>query len=402
MVILITILTVATFVVVDLALRLTLRRIDETKARKLRQKALDTGLRLEFTDEARSLKRVTVDRPKARILAVDDEAVILDSFRKILVLAGYSVDTVETGQEALGLVRKNDYDFVFTDLKMPGMDGLDVTKAVKHLRPDIDVAIITGYATIETAVSGMKYGAADYVEKPFTEDELVEFANRLLIRRQDRAERLASPQIHLVTPSSANLPSPAVVNVPGGVFVSNEHTWVEVGINGEGRIGLDDFFQKAVGPLDGLRLPEQGQQVRRGETLFTVERAGRSMSFAAPLSGRVTRVNHELDFHLSLMKLRPYEQGWICAVEPSDLTGDLGKLTIGADSVTWYQAHVESFHRKLAEELARHRPSEKRATKGGNGEADAAWSAFGVCFLRAGSYSTSPAPAAATPAGTAS
>ena len=63
------------------------------------------------------------------------------------MLAGFSVDTVETGQEALGLVRKHDYDFVFTDLKMPGMDGLDVTKAVKHLRPDIDVAIITGYAT---------------------------------------------------------------------------------------------------------------------------------------------------------------------------------------------------------------------------------------------------------------
>jgi CheY-like chemotaxis protein len=61
---------------------------------------------------------------------VDDEPVVLDSFRKILVLEGYSIDTVETAQEALGLVRKRDYDFVFTDLKMPGMDGLDLTKAV--------------------------------------------------------------------------------------------------------------------------------------------------------------------------------------------------------------------------------------------------------------------------------
>ena len=81
------------------------------------------GLRLEFADEAASLKRVQVDNPKARILAVDDEPIVLDSFRKILVLAGYSVDTVETGPEALALVRRNDYEFAFTDLKMPGMDG---------------------------------------------------------------------------------------------------------------------------------------------------------------------------------------------------------------------------------------------------------------------------------------
>ena len=404
MVILITILTVATFVVVDLVLRLTLRRLDEAKARKLRLKALDTGLRLEFADEAKSLKRVTVDVPKARILAVDDEPVILDSFRKILVLAGYSVDTVESGQEALSLVRNNDYDFVFTDLKMPGMDGLDVTKAVKHLRPDVDVAIITGYGTIETAVSGMKHGAADYVEKPFTEDELVEFANRLLIRRQDRLQRLSAPEIHLVTPSSANLPSPKVINVPGGVFVSNEHTWVEVGINGEGRIGLDDFFQKSVGALEGIRMPEQGQEIRRGQTLFTVEREGRWMGFASPLSGKVSRVNHELDFHMNLMRLRPYEQGWICSIEPADLTSDLDKLTIGADSMAWYQAHVESFRRRLEEELASQRPTEKRATKGGNGTAAAAWAAFGACFLREGNYSTVAAPKAETalPAGRAS
>ncbi len=77
-------------------------------------------------------------------------------------------------------MRANDYDFVFTDLKMPDMDGVEVVKAVKHLRPDVDVAVITGYATIETAVDSMRFGAVDYVQKPFTEDELVEFANKLL------------------------------------------------------------------------------------------------------------------------------------------------------------------------------------------------------------------------------
>ena len=73
------------------------------------------------------------------------------AFRKILVLDGYSVDTVETGQEALGLIQKDSTTTsCFTDLKMPEFDGLDVTKAVKHLRPDIDVIMITGYATVQS------------------------------------------------------------------------------------------------------------------------------------------------------------------------------------------------------------------------------------------------------------
>jgi CheY-like chemotaxis protein len=319
---------------------------------------------------------------KARILAVDDEPVILDSFRKILVLAGFSVDTVETGQEALSLVRKRDYDFVFTDLKMPGMDGLDVTKAVKHLRPDIDIAIITGYGTIESAVSSMKYGAVDYVQKPFTEDELVDFANQLLIRRQDRLARLTAPEIHLVTPSSSRSRSPHSINVPGGVYVSPEHSWVGIEISGQGRIGLDDFFHKMVGPPDAIELPRDGQSVRRGQPLFTVRRGNSSLTFCSPLSGRVSRVNRELEFNLDVMRVRPYEQGWICAIEPSELTADLSKMKIGADAVAWYQGQVETLRRKLAEELAANRPRPKDAHAGTEDNAEAAWEAFATCFLR--------------------
>jgi len=394
MVFLIVLLTFVVMVVVDLALRLTLKRIEATKARKERQRALDVGLRLEFADEANSLKRVEVVTPKARILAVDDEPVILDSFRKILVLAGVSVDTVENGQEALSLLRKRDYDFVFTDLKMPGMDGLDVTKAVKHLRPDIDVAIITGYGTIESAVSGMKYGAVDYVEKPFTEDELVEFANRLLIRRQDRLARLTPQEIRLVTPSSGRVASPRAINVPGGVYLSPEHTWVGVEITGEGRIGLDDFFEKTAGLPQAIELPRENAGVRRGEPLFTVRRGDCSLTFHSPLSGRVSKVNHELEFNLDMLRLRPYEQGWICAVDPSDLTADLAKMTIGADAVAWYRADVEKFRDSLAQELGASRPHEKDEHAKSEDNAVAAWRTFAACFLD-GKSATRAAPKSA-------
>jgi len=394
MVILMVALTFVIIVVVDLALRFTLKRMDEAKIRKERQRALDVGLRLEFADEAKSLKRVEVPSPKARILAVDDEPVILDSFRKILVLAGFSVDTVETGQEALSLVRTNDYQFVFTDLKMPAMDGLEVTKAVKHLRPDIDIAIITGYGTIESAVSGMKYGAVDYVEKPFTEDELIEFANRLLIRRQDRLARLTAPEIHLVTPSSGVLASARVINVPGGIYISPEHTWVSVEMTGEGRIGLDDLFHKTVGKPESIGLPKEGQQVRKGQPLFVLRRGERSLTFRSPLSGRVSNVNHELEFNLDLMRVRPYEHGWICMIDPSNLTGDLSDMTLGADAVAWYQARVETFRRKLGEEMAADHPPEEAHAAGAKANIDAAWQAFASCFLgpQAGAGAVDTAP----------
>ena len=382
MIFLMVLLTVVVFAVVDLTLRLTLKQMQATRARRERQQALDVGLKLEFADEALSLKRVEVASPRARILAVDDEPVILDSFRKILVLAGFAVDTVESGQEALSLVRKNDYDFVFTDLKMPGMDGLDVAKGVHHLRPDIDIAIITGYGTIESAVDAMRFGAVDYVQKPFTEDELVEFANRLVLRRQDRRERLTPPEIRLVTPSTAGVASPRVVNVPGGVYVSPEHSWVRIEMTGEGRVGLDDFVQKSVGPVTAIRLPEPGQVVRRGDALFALDIAGQELGFSAPLAGKIVHVNHDLDYQLDLMRLRPYEQGWICTIDPQELTADLGKLVIGADAVSWYQSEARHFTDRLTEELAAE-PAVDRKSPHPNGTAQrAACRAFAKCFLK--------------------
>jgi len=227
----------------------------------------------------------------------------------------------------------------------------------------------------------MRFGAVDYVQKPFTEDELVEFANRLLIRRQDRRERLTPPEIRLVTPSTAGLTSPRVVNVPGGVYVSPEHTWVGIEMTGEGRVGLDDFFQKSVGPVAAIELPEAGRTVRRGEPLFSLKVDGQKLAFSAPLTGKVAHVNHDLDYQLDLMRLRPYEQGWICTIDPQELTSDLEKLVIGADAFAWYQSEVRRYTDRLAEELAAEPAVDKQSPRPGEAERRAACRAFAGCFL---------------------
>ncbi len=343
MVALMVVVTVVVFIIVDLTARLALKKYQQSKERKERQQALEVGLNLDYSEEAPSLKRVEVADPKARILAVDDESIVLESFRKILVLAGFNVDTVETGKEALGLVRKNDYDFVFTDLKMPEMDGLEVTKAVKHFRPDIDVVMITGYATIDSAVDAMKFGALDYVEKPFTADELVDFARKSLIRRQDRIEKERRPKLHLVTPTSGSSVEPKTINVPAGLFISPAHSWVCLCRDGFLLLGLDDFALKILGEIDEIRPPRIGHRVKKGEVLFEVVSGTHAVSFTSPVSGVVTTVNERLFDEPELMLREPYDRGWFCGIEPSNLAEELRSLRIGAEAIEWYQEEIDRF-----------------------------------------------------------
>ncbi|MGB2906743.1 MAG: response regulator [Candidatus Aminicenantaceae bacterium] len=375
------ILTVIVFIIVDLALRKTLKAIDRRKTQKKREEALDAGLRLDYTDEALTLKRVEVDDPKAKILAVDDEAIVLDSFRKILVMGGYSIETVEKGQEALGLIQKRDYDFVFVDLKMPDMDGIEVTKAVKHLRPDIDVIVITGYASVESAVETMKYGAMDYVQKPFTEDELLDFVDKSLIRRQDRIDHNIKPQVHLITPSIDAAKSKHKINVPAGIFISPSHTWVSLELNGIVRMGIDDFAQKILGTLEGIELPRAGQKVEKGAPLFSVKKGTHQLSIPSPISGTVVSLNSELLDRIDYIQIKPYELGWICTVEPSNLPEDFQSLIIGADSVTWYQKEIDKYSEKLNQLRGSIQDKESPEEEKQRTE-DAAWQSFEQIFLQ--------------------
>ncbi len=345
---LLVVLLVVLFVVTDVIVRAVTRRMEVARARREREAVLHTAVQLSFAEEAKSLSRAEVPNARARILAVDDEPVILDSFRKILVLAGFSVDTVERGSEALALLRARDYDFLFTDLKMPEMDGVEVVKAARHLRPDLDVVVITGYGTIESAVETMQFGAVDYVQKPFTEEELVAIVNRLLIKREARLEAQRQPTVRVVAPALAEVVSASEYCVPGGAFVSPGHAWARIDPGWQVWTGLDDFARKAIGAVDRVDLPKPGTAVRRGETLFTVRRGSETLHVPSPLSGEVTQTNRGLEEQPKLIVQSPYDRGWACLVKPSDLANDLAGLRIGRPVVKWYQDEVTRLRAHLA------------------------------------------------------
>ncbi len=337
------------FIALDVAVRAVGKKMDAARERAEREAVLKSSLQLTIASEARSLKRAEVPKAKARILAVDDEAVILDSFRKILVLAGFSVDTVQSGPEALLLVRQNDYDFVFTDLKMPEMDGVEVVKSVKHLRPDVDVAVITGFGTIETAVETISHGAVDYVQKPFTEEELVAFANRLLIKRRARIESESKPAVRIVSPAIAEAVASSEFCVPGGAFVSSGHAWAQIEADGGVCLGLDDFARKALGRIDRIELPAKGAKLGRGDVLCVLRRGDELVRVRTPLAGEVAQVNADLQAQPVLLSQSPYDRGWVCVVRPSDLATDLRGLRIGDPVVSWYQDEVTRLRKETAE-----------------------------------------------------
>ena len=125
------------------------------------------------------------------VLVVDDDQVVLESCQAILSGPGYDVETAQRGDEALEMVEKKCFEVVLIDLKMPGMPGMALLERIRELSPETINIIITGFATVETAVEAMKMGAFDYVCKPFGPDELEIVVRRAL---DNKALREAAEQ----------------------------------------------------------------------------------------------------------------------------------------------------------------------------------------------------------------
>ncbi|MBW1695858.1 MAG: FAD-dependent oxidoreductase [Deltaproteobacteria bacterium] len=119
------------------------------------------------------------ERKRFRILVVDDELIVRDSLKEILEEEGYFVQTAESGAAALEELSKQPYQLMLLDIKMPGMDGVEVLQKAMEIYPKLSVVMMTAYATVETAVEAMKLGALDYLIKPFDDETLTSMILRI-------------------------------------------------------------------------------------------------------------------------------------------------------------------------------------------------------------------------------
>ena len=125
---------------------------------------------------------------KVKILIIDDEDIVLKSCLRILKSDGYEIDTVYSGDEGLKRTNEKDYDIVITDLKMPGMGGMEVLATLRKNKPEVTVIIFTGYATVENAREALKMGAFDYIPKPFTNEELRSVVDNAVKSREKNSD----------------------------------------------------------------------------------------------------------------------------------------------------------------------------------------------------------------------
>jgi two-component system response regulator AtoC len=121
---------------------------------------------------------------KAIILVVDDERIVRESLRDWLINVGYRVEVAESGEEALEIIRRKKITVMLADLVMPGIDGIELMKEASRINPRIITVIITAYGSIQTAISAIREGAYDYIEKPFC-PEKVELLIKHLVAHQD-------------------------------------------------------------------------------------------------------------------------------------------------------------------------------------------------------------------------
>ena len=128
---------------------------------------------------------------KKKVLVIDDEQIVLDSVSQILIDENYEVDVSLSGREGLDWAIERPYDIVLTDIRMPDIGGMRVLRDIKRIKSSLPVLIITGYATTKSAVQAMKLGAADYIEKPFEPEQLLEAVSRALgIAAEDEEQGL--------------------------------------------------------------------------------------------------------------------------------------------------------------------------------------------------------------------
>jgi CheY-like chemotaxis protein/glycine cleavage system H lipoate-binding protein len=248
---------------------------------------------------------------KLSVLVVDDEQIILDSVKKHLKSDDYELHLVLTPREGLDKVRNEHIDVVLTDLMMPEIDGLELMKMVKEIHPNVPVIIVTGYATINTALQATQLGAFDYIAKPFSRKELL----AVVRRAADLVEAVESgPEVSLETVGGS-----AESKTPFGEFKTlGDRSWMMLEKDGVVLLGVEQSFVDGVGKVQSIYLPSEGDEIRQGSVYLQIVSPDlRSHNVLSPLSGIVVKVNNDLLNDPNNALLDPYGDGWVVRIKPT-------------------------------------------------------------------------------------
>ena len=219
------------------------------------------------------------------VLIVDDEKNIRLTLSQALETLELDTDTAVNGEEALTKLEEKHFGLILLDLKMPGMDGMEVLRKVREARPDIKVIIITAHGTIESATEAMKLGAVDFIQKPFSPKEIRELVTTVLDRDTIEADKAKSyeehielakkcigerkfdaAQEHVSQAIAADSTKPEAFNLLGAL-IELRGDWLEALKQYRAALALDPTYKPADANVDRIvTRHERGRGINLGDT----------------------------------------------------------------------------------------------------------------------------------------
>jgi len=255
---------------------------------------------------------------KYNILVIDDERIVLDSIAKILKNEPeYSLTLCQSPEESRQYIMNNNYHIILTDLMMPEIDGLEILQIAKERNDKTQVIMITGYATINTALQAMQLGAFDYLSKPFTKDELKRVIQRCI------------ESISKISPGSTKQTFSEIRREGqfSGLTGIGKYCWLMREDDGNVLIGIERSLLYSVGHIQTVYLPSKGDEIRQGSVFFQIfSNDLRAQSVTSPLSGIVKEVNQSVLDDPNNTLADPYDTGWLIKLKPENFEEEVKLL----------------------------------------------------------------------------
>lgn len=194
---------------------------------------------------------------------------------------------------------------------------------------------------------------------------LVAFLVTDIIYRRVQAKRAT-----VVARSASRVPIPfdlplEKLALPGGLFFYQGHTWAKLDPSGQVKVGVDDFVQKIIGRIDGIKPRKVGDTILQGEKLVTIQQGKRKAEFNSPVDGVIDSINEALVKNPQIIKENPYENGWIYSIKPTNLPTNIKSLSVAEDALAWLKMEVQKFREFIAEQFVSDKMLGKTLADGG-------------------------------------
>jgi CheY-like chemotaxis protein len=241
---------------------------------------------------------------KGKILILDDDPVVTLSCKRILGAEGYSISTVDKGEDALNKISKQDFDLLISDVRLPDISGMEVLKEARVIKPETDVVIITGYPTLEDAKESSRLGAQQYLEKPFTPDFMINVAKKVFDKRGWILRQTFIDEFRDSVVSLRDKENP--------VIFYKEGTWARPTKDGLWEMGCDLRYWMLSGNLMYVEFIKDIHKLQAGQPFARIySSSGHASDLLSPMNADLREINTKANDAMAALLKEHLSEGWL-------------------------------------------------------------------------------------------